>query len=364
MLGVAQVSSHTVRSRALRGWDRWVPIMVTVSLLGAAGEHPGTARASTGAPFAPPSRGPMRVARTARLEPVLGRTVLASRVSGVVRVKATGARTFALLTHPRLIAVGATIDATRGTVKLVTATAAIGKTQSGQFAKGAFTVFQERSGTTDLRLVGGRPAKTVCGHPARASVAAVGASSSVSSRVLRLLQASAHGHFRTTGRYSAATVRGTKWQTIDRCDGTLTVDTTGSVETTTGTLTFLLKPGQTAIGYCFPPNATPQTRRFCLVEVSQPADGLFGFGIGLRRAATSYQLCIRAPSGIERCRQFLLSAPNATGVRTSAVVCPQDEGAGSYFVRWLISGQQIGLTLPFTATLPAPPTGQSCISRP
>jgi hypothetical protein len=291
--------------------------------------------------------------------------VLVSRVSGVVRVRAAGSRTFGLLTQPRLFATGATIDAARGTVKLVTAAAAAGKTQSGQFSKGAFTIFQERSDMTDVRLVGGRPAKTVCRSPARATDAAVGTISSLSSRTLRLLRAQAHGHFRTIGSYSAATVRGTEWQTIDRCDGTLTVDTKGVVETTTGTLTFLLKPGQTAIGYCFPPNATPQTRRFCIVEVSQPAEGLFGFGIGLRRAATSYQLCIRAPSGTERCRQFLLSAPNAAGVRTSAVVCPQDEGAGSYFVRWLIAGQQIGVTLPFTATLPAPPMSQSgCISRP
>jgi hypothetical protein len=317
---------------------------LTICLLGAGAAHAANARA---------------------FRPVLGRTVLASRVSGVVAVRTAGSRAFALLTQPRLIAVGATIDATRGTVKLVTAAAAGGKTQSGQFSRGAFTVFQEHSDTTDLRLVGGRAAKIVCGSHAGAKDAAVGASGSVNARVLRLLRGSAHGHFRTIGRYSAATVRGTEWQTIDRCDGTLTVDTQGDVETTTGTLTFLLGPGQTAIGYCFPSNGTPQTRQFCIVEVSQPADGLFGFGIGLRRTATSYQLCIRAPSGIERCRQFPLSAPNAAGVRTSAVVCPQDEGAGSYLVRWLLDGQQLGVTLPFTATLPAPPTSQSgCISRP
>lgn len=298
-----------------------------------------------------------------RLRPVLGRTVVVSRVSGVVRVEAPGERTFALLTRPRLIAIGATIDATRGTVKLLTATAAAGRTQSGVFSKGAFTVFQEHSDRTNLRLVGGRSVEALCGSHARG--AAVEARIAANSQVLRLLRASAHGHFRTVGRYSAATVRGTEWQTIDRCDGTLTVDTEGDVETTTGTLTFLLKPGQTAIGYCFPPNATPQTRRFCIVEVSQPADGLFGFGIGLRRAATSYQLCIRAPSGTERCRQFPLSAANAAGVRTSAVVCPQDEGAGGYFVRWVIAGQQLGVTLPFTATLPAAPsTSNGCISRP
>jgi hypothetical protein len=337
---------------------------VTVSLLGAGGAHAAKPRSSGGVPPARPATAPIRVAGATGFKPVLGRIVVASRVSGVVRVKVTGSRTFALLTRPRQIALGATIDATRGTVKLVTAAAAVGQTQSGQFSKGAFTVFQEHSDTTDLRLVGGRPART-CGSHASALGAAVGASSSVNSRVLRLLRGSARGHFRTIGRYSAATVRGTEWETIDRCDGTLTADTEGVVDSTTGTLTFSLRPGQTAIGYCFPANATPQTRQFCIVEVSEPADGLFGFGIGLRRAATSYRLCVRAPSGIERCRQFLLSAPNPAGVRTSSVVCPQDEGAGSYFVRWLVGGQQVGVTLAFTATLPAPPTSPSgCISRP
>jgi hypothetical protein len=291
--------------------------------------------------------------------------VIASRVSGVVRVKAPGRRTFALLTHPQSIAVDSTIDATRGTVKLVTASRAPGKTQSGQFSNGAFTVFQAPSDRTDLRLVGGRSAKRLCGAPASATSAPLAAGAAVNSRVLRLLRARAHGHFRTIGSFSAATVRGTQWQTIDRCDGTMTVDTKGSVDTTTGGLTFRLRPGETAIGYCFPAHATPATRQFCIVEISEPAKGLFGFGIGLRQAATSYQLCIRAPSGLERCRQFPLSAPNPRGVRTSSVVCTQDEGAGSYFVRWLVGGQQIGVTLPFTATLAASPTGQGvCISRP
>jgi hypothetical protein len=334
-----------VRSRSLRTWERPILVVVVILVLGAA--------------VAP-------AAHADALKPVLGRSVVASRVSGVVRVKAAGARSFALLTQPRQIAVGATIDATHGTVMLVTAAAQLGKTQSGRFSAGAFTVFQERSGTTDLRLVGGRPRKTLCRRSrARAAGLPIAAGSALSSVVLRLLKGQAHGHFRTVGKYSAATVRGTEWQTIDRCDGTLTVDTRGVVDATTGTLTFSLKPGQTAIGYCFPPNATPLTRQFCIVEVSQPADGLFGFGIGVRLAATSYQLCIQAPSGTERCRQFPLSAPNAAGVRTSAVVCPQDEGAGSYFVRWLIGGQQLGVTLPFAATVPAPPASVSgCISRP
>jgi hypothetical protein len=41
--------------------------------------------------------------------------------------------------------------------------------------------------------------------------------------VLDLLRANVKGKFRTSGRYAAATVRGTAWDMIDRCNGTLTV---------------------------------------------------------------------------------------------------------------------------------------------
>ena len=45
-----------------------------------------------------------------------------------------------------------------------------------------------------------------------------------------MLHASAHGKFTTKGRYSAATVLGTKWTIADRCDGTLVHDITDSVK--------------------------------------------------------------------------------------------------------------------------------------
>ena len=45
----------------------------------------------------------------------------------------------------------------------------------------------------------------------------------LSRKVLQTLGASDnHGSFRTKGRYSSATVRGTQWAVADRCDGTLT----------------------------------------------------------------------------------------------------------------------------------------------
>ena len=47
--------------------------------------------------------------------------------------------------------------------------------------------------------------------------------------VRRLWGSDHHGRFRTRGSNSIATVRGTQWVTTDRCDGTLTSVSKGSV---------------------------------------------------------------------------------------------------------------------------------------
>jgi hypothetical protein len=46
----------------------------------------------------------------------------------------------------------------------------------------------------------------------------------------RRLWGSSRGRFRTRGSYSSGSVRGTKWLTVDRCDGTLTVVREGIVQ--------------------------------------------------------------------------------------------------------------------------------------
>jgi len=51
----------------------------------------------------------------------------------------------------------------------------------------------------------------------------------LSQRRIRRLRASGRGRFRTRGRYSAATVRGTDYTVTDRCDGTLTTVRRGVV---------------------------------------------------------------------------------------------------------------------------------------
>ena len=85
-----------------------------------------------------------------------------------------------------------------------------------------FAVLQARNGLTTLPLNGGsfRSCARAAGRKAAAAL---------SRRAIRRLRGNARGRFRTRGRYSAGTLRGTIWDTIDRCDGTLTVVRRGVV---------------------------------------------------------------------------------------------------------------------------------------
>ena len=82
---------------------------------------------------------------------------------------------------------------------------------------------------TDLILRGGRFG-TCPDRASRASVSALARETGGRRRVVRRLWGKdRHGRFRTHGRDSVATVRGTRWVTTDRCDGTLTRVRTGKV---------------------------------------------------------------------------------------------------------------------------------------
>jgi len=170
--------------------------------------------------------------------PVLGEAVNVEVVSGRVLVavpavaaRAAGGRasqkglTFVPLEETRQIPVGSFLDTKRGTVELVSATGSGSKTQSGRFSSGVFQVLQSRArrqrGLTELRLKGASFNR--CRARGGASAARL------SRRTIRRLRANAKGRFRTRGRHSAATVRGTVWITADRCDGTLTTVKRGKV---------------------------------------------------------------------------------------------------------------------------------------
>ncbi len=75
-----------------------------------------------------------------------------------------------------------------------------------------------------LQLLGGQFGR-ICRASPKSKTAADARSTTISinkKKPVRRLFGNGKGRFRTKGRYSAGTVRGTYWVTVDRCDGTLT----------------------------------------------------------------------------------------------------------------------------------------------
>jgi hypothetical protein len=151
--------------------------------------------------------------------PELAKSVNARVVSGQVLIKLPGANAFAPLSHDSQIPVGATVDATKGRVRIVIAQPN-GKLQTSDFFQGVFLVTQARNGLATMVLSGG--SFGACGNARRGATSA-------KVKSVRKLWGDGAGKFRTKGRYAAATIRGTTWLTDDRCDGTLIRVTRGAV---------------------------------------------------------------------------------------------------------------------------------------
>jgi len=188
--------------------------------------------------------------------PAVGKTVTVNVVKGEVLIKlppgSEAARasqkgsSFVPLTEARTVPVRSILDTRNGTVALRSARNRAGKTQSGRFTEGVFQVLQSRKrkakGLTELRLKGSAAKLDRCQSSGRDSRAGA----SLSRRTIRRLRARAKGRYRTRGRHSAATVRGTVWTTEDRCDGTLTKVKRGTVAVRDFRLkkTFIVKSGK------------------------------------------------------------------------------------------------------------------------
>jgi hypothetical protein len=189
------------------------------------------ARRQTLADLPPPVLG-----RVANVEPVKGTVLVAVPVSaarsasvGEAIASQKGLK-FVPLAEARQVPVGSFLDTRKGTVRLQAAATGAAKPYLGSFDGGLFQMRQSRKrsakGLTDLVLKGGKFGACA---PQRRGRRGKGASTAVSKRRLRRLRANGTGRFRTRGRYSAATVRGTKWTVTDRCDGTLTQVSRGRV---------------------------------------------------------------------------------------------------------------------------------------
>ncbi|MDA0167591.1 hypothetical protein OJ998_00715 [Solirubrobacter taibaiensis] len=158
--------------------------------------------AQTPAPTATPTPEPT---------PVAGKSVNAEQVGGKVLVKLPGANRFVPLDEA-VIGNGSEVDARAGRVEITRADGGRAVFYSGQFK------VSTAGGVTVLTLSEPLDCKA-----AKRSLAAAKKKS-------RKLWGDGKGAFRTSGKYSAATVRGTKWLVQDTCTTTTTKVVTGVVE--------------------------------------------------------------------------------------------------------------------------------------
>ena len=157
--------------------------------------------------------------------PSPGEIVGVSKIQGIVLVKKKGTTKFVPITPPTEIPVGSEVDATKGTITLVAGLGG-GKTNSSDFYSGRFLITQakRRNAFMVLILQGGN-----FGSCRGRRLSAVDADAR-SRKPVRRLWGNGKGRFTTKGRYSSATVRGTKWLVQDQCNGTLTVVKRGVVQ--------------------------------------------------------------------------------------------------------------------------------------
>jgi hypothetical protein len=179
--------------------------------------------------------------------PIPGKTFDARVLSGDVFIKyapGTGPRAvtppkgFVPLKGAANIPIGSQLDTRKGHVSVTSSANSDGsKSQAAEFYDAIFQVKQTVPKKkpkkpvaliTDLVLKG-EPSRSECAPIKGAAAAAAKKKKRGAKSVLGSLWGSGKGKFRTNGKYSSATVRGTIWLTQDRCDGTLTTVKRGTV---------------------------------------------------------------------------------------------------------------------------------------
>jgi hypothetical protein len=173
--------------------------------------------------------------------PVLGETatiVPSGRVlirlpagASAARAKAIGlqgaAARFVPLKTSRAVPLGSSLDTTHGRVGLFTSTGIGLPLNEGQFRNGQFQVSQgTKNPLTTLTMGGGGLSRCSTKLPRGGAPKAIVSEARTRRRTLF---SSVHGRFRTRGRNSTATVRGTQWSMTDTCAGTLTTVKQGTV---------------------------------------------------------------------------------------------------------------------------------------
>jgi hypothetical protein len=181
--------------------------------------NPVTVNFTVPAPIVQPQQTPTPTpSPTPAPVPVVNKVVVVKETKGTVKVRLPGTKTFVDLDATRGIPTGSEVDARKGVVELTSIPKAGGAPETARFYDGLFRVTQSK-GITTLTL---SERLAACPKKGRAAAAA-------KKPKTRRLWGDGKGRFRTAGKYSAATVRGTKWLVQDSCAGTRTRVAQGAV---------------------------------------------------------------------------------------------------------------------------------------
>jgi hypothetical protein len=147
--------------------------------------------------------------------PVAGESVNLEPVEGTVELQCPGEDQYSRLTSFKQVPFGCLVNTRYGVVDLTASKGSSGDLQEGHFWGGVFVVSQEHGDNeaVELKLAGRR----MCER--RGSQGKGGVTVSRARRGGgRKVWGSGKGNYKTSGSYGSATVRGTTWLVVDRCD--------------------------------------------------------------------------------------------------------------------------------------------------
>jgi hypothetical protein len=146
-------------------------------------------------------------------KPVAGKTFDLEPVEGTVQLQCPGETSSSPLTGFKQVPMGCLINTRNGVVDLTASKGASEELQSSHFWGGVFVATQNEGDnqTVGLKLAGRRMCERRGGKKPTARISRSGHHG-------RKLWGSGKGNYTTSGSYGSATVRGTTWLVVDRCD--------------------------------------------------------------------------------------------------------------------------------------------------
>jgi hypothetical protein len=147
-------------------------------------------------------------------KPVAGQSFNVEPTEGTVELKCPGEDQSSRLTSFRQVPMGCLVNTRNGVIGLTSSKGSSGDLQDANFWGGVFVVTQQEGDDqeVELKLAG----KRMCERRGGARKQLAGASGS--HRGGRRAWGSGKGNYETSGSYGSATVRGTTWLVVDRCD--------------------------------------------------------------------------------------------------------------------------------------------------